>query len=46
MEHNNTTGIGGASTAGDIKIHNIRVGDGNDAVSGNGSGDANDYIVL
>ena len=46
MEHNSTTGRGGASTTGDITIHNINVGDGDDAVRGNGADDAKNSIVL
>ena len=46
MEHNSTTRRGEASTTGGIPIHNIFVGDGNDDVSGNGSDDADNPIVL
>ena len=46
MEHNSTTRRGGASITGDITIHHINDGDGNDAVRGNGADDAENSIVL
>ena len=44
MEHISTNGIGGASTTGDIPIHNIRFCEVNDVGSGNGTKDADDSI--
>ena len=46
MEHISTTGRGGASTIGSIPIHHIHVGEGDVIGSGNGSNDADDYIIL
>ena len=45
MKHNSTSRRGGESTTGDIPIHHIHVGDGDDADSGNGADDDGDSIV-
>ena len=46
MEYISTTGRGGESTTADIPIHHIRVGEGDDVGSGNGSDDAANSIFL
>ena len=45
MEHISTTGRGVASNKGAIPTHNIRVGEGDDVGSGNGTSDAENFIV-
>ena len=45
MQHNCIAGRGGASTTCAITINDIRAGDGDDADSGNGAEDVDNYIV-
>ena len=46
MDHNSTTRRGGAYKTGDINIHHINVGDGDDYVRGNGADNSDNSIVL